>query len=547
MRITDCMLRLWRISGKYRLLILCRGLVGMLHVGVSLFFIWVSKSLIDAATGHSDESLSLLIGLLIGCMILRMILPAVCMRLSSKIDARLSNDLRLKTFTSLMESRWAGSDGLHSGDMLNRMTEDIPRITEMLSKGIPSIMVTATQLVGAVALLYSMDSKLAWTVLFIMPVALLFSKGYVMRVRKLSKDIRSMDSRIQEHIQENVQNRILVRTMEYTPRSTEGLESLQSSLLRKIMSYTDFSLFSRLMVQLGFYSAYVTAFLWGIFGIRDGSVTFGMMTAFLQIVAQIQNPMLELSRQIPAFARVFTSVERLAELSDLPPEEHGEPIRLDGVPGVRFEQVTFAYSENGRKVLEGFSHDFTPGSLTAVVGETGAGKSTLMRLILALVSPQSGRIMFYDAHGSAPASPLTRCNLSYVPQGNSLLSGTIRDNLLMGNPQASEEDLRSALHAAVADFVFDLPDGIDTLCGEHGAGLSEGQAQRVAIARGLLRPGGVMLLDEPTSSLDEETERLLLARLSALVKDKTLILITHRDRIATLCTSTLRIGAAAGE
>lgn len=514
----------------------------MLHVGVSLFFIWVSKSLIDTATGHSDESISLLIALLIGCMVLRLVLPAFCIRLSSKIDARISNEIRLKTFTSLMESSWPGSDSLHSGDMLNRLTEDIPRVTDMLSKGIPTIMVTATQLAGAVAMLYSMDSRLAWTVLCIMPVALLFSKSYVRRMRQLSKDIRSTDSKIQEHIQENVQHRVLVRTMEFTPHSTGELESLQSSLLRKIMSYTDFSLFSRLMVQLGFYAAYVTAFLWGIFGIRDGSVTFGMMTAFLQIVSQIQNPMLELSRQIPAFARVFTSVERLAELADMPSEEKGASVRLSEVPGIRIERLTFAYSENSGKVLDDFSHDFTPGSLTAVVGKTGAGKSTLMRLILAILKPQQGRVVLYDENNAFISSPMTRCNLSYVPQGNSLLSGTIRDNLLMGNPEATEEELRSALHAAVADFVFDLPDGLDSMCGEQGAGLSEGQAQRIAIARGLLRPGGILLLDEPTSSLDEETEQALLERLSALVKDKTMILITHRERIAELCTTTIRIG-----
>ena len=390
-------------------------------------------------------------------------------------------------------------------------------------------------------LLYTLDARLAWIILFIMPLALLFSKGYVMKMRRLSRDIRSMDSKVQGHVQENIQNRVLVRTLEYTSYSTEALDSLQSDLQRKVMDYTDFSLFSRLMVQLGFSAGYVTAFLWGIFGIRDGSVTFGMMTAFLQLVAQVQNPMVELSRQIPAFLRVFTSVERLSELYDFPLEEQGAPVRLEGVPGVRAEHLTFSYSEGGRKVLDDFSHDFKPGSLTAVVGETGAGKSTLMRLILALVVPESGRVVFYNENKEINSSPLTRCNLSYVPQGNSLFSGTIRDNLKMGDPHATEDAIHSALHAAVADFVFDLPDGLDTMCGEQGAGLSEGQAQRIAIARGLLRPGGILLMDEPTSSLDAETEKTLLERLAIMVKDKTLIIITHRERITDLCNSIVHI------
>ena len=360
-------------------------------------------------------------------------------------------------------------------------------------------------------------------------------------MRGLSSDIRSMDSRIQSHIQEYLQHCILVRTLGNTLRAGNTLASLQLNLQHQVMRRTDFSLFSRMVVQIGFSAGYMTAFLWGVFGLQNGTVTFGVMAAFLQLVAQIQGPLVELSRQIPAFIHLITSSERLAEIAVLPLEQQGKSIMLDGIPGIRVESLDFSYSDGEKKVLNGFTHNFLPGSLTVVIGETGTGKSTFLRLILALLSPDSGRIVFYNKRKEVDVSPLTRCNLSYVPQGNTLISGTIRDNLLMGNPNATDEELYVALHTAVADFVYTLPDGLNTLCGEQGTGLSEGQAQRIAIARGLLRPGRILLLDEPTSALDEKTEKILLERLSEQVRNKTLILITHREMIAQLCSSMVRM------
>lgn len=237
----------------------------------------------------------------------------------------------------------------------------------------------------------------------------------------------------------------------------------------------------------------------------------------------------------------MAATERLTELTSLPLERQGKSVRLTGNLGIRISHVRFSYSDSGREVLTGFSHDFRPGSLTAIVGETGVGKSTLIKLILALVQPKEGNIVIYNEQEEVTASPQTRCNLSYVPQGNTLFSGTIRDNLLIGNPNATEEDMRSALHTAVADFVFSLPGGLDTACGEQGTGLSEGQAQRIAIARGLLRPGNILLLDEPSSALDGETEKELLRRLAKEVTGRTVVLITHRERIAGLCSKVVRM------
>ena len=283
------------------------------------------------------------------------------------------------------------------------------------------------------------------------------------------------------------------------------------------------------------------AFLWGVIGISHGTVTYGMMTAFLQLVGQIQRPLVEMGSQLPLIIHATASIDRLIELETLPREDEEEPHLFEGVVGIRMDDVTFSYPDTSRNVLDDFSWDFTPGSRTAIVGPTGVGKSTMIRLMLSLLRPQKGKVMLYSSSDEAESSPATRCNLVYVPQGNSLFSGTVHDNLLMGNPEASDEQLSSALHIAAADFVFDLPQGLDTQCFESGAGLSEGQAQRVAIARALLRPGSILLLDEFSSALDAETENVLLERLTSSLPDHTMIFITHRDKIIDYCDSVLRL------
>lgn len=537
----ECIQRIWKISRDFFSRIILITVVGGLSVCASLCFVWISKRLVDIATGDVRENIMVYIVLMIACMLFQLLIWTTGSWLETQNSVKLNNELRCRLFNHLMGSCWYGKEKFHTGDMVNRLETDVSEVSGIICYTFPSVLVTIFQLLLAFVYLCTMDARLAWMLLCVMPIALLTSKLYLRRMRILNREIRIIDSRLQEHIQESLSHRTLIRTLEYTSHSIFKMEGLQTRLYHQIRKRTDFGLFSRGMVQVGFDVSYMIAFLWGIRGLMNGEVTFGMMTAFLQLVMMVQNPVVSLSKQVPAFVRALTSVERIAELEALPVEQEVKAIHLQGLLGVRIKDVNFTYPDGKHKVLSDFSFDFAPGSKTAIMGETGVGKSTLIRLILALLHPDSGKIIFYNHDNEVMASVDTRCNIVYVPQGNTLLSGTVYDNLLMGNPCATEDEMRKALHIAVADFIFDLPDGLHTLCGESGAGFSEGQAQRIAIARGLLRPGGMILLDEPTSSLDEATEQLLLERLMTSVYDKTLIIVTHRKSVIHLCTDIVKM------
>ena len=305
-----------------------------------------------------------------------------------------------------------------------------------------------------------------------------------------------------------------------------------------------FTVATRVVLASCFSLGYLMAFVWGGLQLREGAITFGVMTSFLQLVSQIQNPILTLLNMVPQLIHSTASIDRLDEILQQEPEitngSISEPIS-GRVTGIRVEQVSFCYATGDQPVFSGFSHDFHPGSKTALMGPTGVGKTTLFRLMLALVKPDAGRLTLYDGKTETPVSPDTRPEFVFVPQGNTLMSGTVRFNLQLAKPSATEAELREVLHTAAADFVFDLPDGLDTELGERGIGLSEGQAQRVAIARGLLRPGSILLLDEISASLDEATERELYTRLFVACPDRTMIFITHRPTVSALCDEMVRL------
>lgn len=524
-------------------------ILGMFAVGLNLGFIALSKSLIDLATSEAaspekTHDLIVLSAGLIAVMLIRVITNAFRVKLETNSSFRMVFSTRRSMFQSLMFSVWKGRSSMHTGDETNRLFSDVDKVSKVTCQELPSLCVTLFQLVAAFVFLSTMNLTLALVLLCITPVFVAFSKIFIKKLRALTKGIRDAESGIQSHIQESLQHKVVLQSMEQDSAAIELLQDLQYGEYAQVLRRTRFNTWSRGVMGLAFGAGYATALLCGVFGIANGTITFGVMTAFLQLVGQIQGPAVQITRQIPTIVYASNSLDRILEISATEAEQRNKAIAVPAPAGVRVTGLTFRYPDGTSDILSDFSHDFTPGSRTAIVGETGAGKSTLIRLMLGLLKAREGEIQLYsEKSGPVPVSADTRCNFVYVPQGNSLFSGTIRDNLLMGDAEASDEKMWKALETACADgFVRELPDGLDSRCGEQGGGLSEGQAQRIAIARALLRPGSILLLDEFSSSLDPDTERQLLKNLASGQSDKTMVFITHREIVAEYCGETVRIG-----
>lgn len=532
---------LWRAWRGNRLQAVLNATVGLLDVVVSLASVWAVQHAIDVASHVRPGSIFWAVALMGGLILCDFALNISAVWIRNLLGIKAQNRMQQRMLDRMLRSEWHGRERLHSGDVLNRLEFDVSNVVTFLTETIPSTLSTLALFVGAFCYLCSMDWRLALLIVFMIPLFVLVSKVYVRQMRKLTRQVRDSDSKVQSVLQETIQHRMLIKTLESDATMVSRLENTQRELRHKVVRRTAFSVFSNLVLNFGFALGYLVAFAWAALRMSRHTLTFGGMTAFLQLVNKIQSPARQLTKLVPAFVSVFTAAERLMELEEDPLEEQGDPILLPPPCGLRLNNVSYAYDAADGNVIEQLSFDFTPGSCTAVLGETGAGKTTLVRLLLALLHPQQGSIEIYDRQGRKMAlSPLMRANFVYVPQGNTLMSGTIRDNLRLGRLSATDEEMHEALHQSCADFVFDLPDGLDTYCTEQGGGLSEGQAQRIAIARALLRNRSIMLFDEATSALDPETERKLLQNI--LTKhDKTVIFITHRTAVIDYCDQTLTI------
>ena len=519
-----------------------RIVAGTAQVGLGLMMVWLCRRFIDETirTGSAHDVTVMAIWLIL-TVVGGVLLRQVYFLLTTTAGIHQTNTLRLKMFSSLFRRQLYEEKQIHSGDISSRLTKDIEVVSETTTDTLPQMCITAIQLIGAFLLLRYFDRWLAWALLIMTPMAIIMAKFIGTRLRKMTLDIRQDESRIQMQVQEGMENNAVLRAMGSEEWMTGRLDSMQQKLKGNMMRRARFTIMIRIILGCAFGLGYLLAFIWGGLQLRNGAITFGIMTSFLQLVGQIQHPVMQLLNLVPQVIHSTASIDRLIELENLEAES-GTSTLHPTLNGIRFDNVSFRYAGGDRQILSDFTHDFRPGTKTALMGETGIGKTTVFRLMLGFIGPQSGSINLYGNDGTTmPAGASTRSDFVFVPQGNTLMSGTIRFNLQVAKPEASDPELLEALHTACADFVKELPDGLDTLLGERGTGLSEGQAQRIAIARGLLRPGSILLLDEISSSLDAPTETELYTRLFKAYPGKTMIFITHRPAVTALCAETLSL------
>lgn len=533
---------LWKHHKGCRLQAIINVVIGLLQVALGLYGVDLLRRLTDAATTGTGNltMLAVLFGLV---LLFEMILNIIKTWVRAVLGVRTQNIMQQAFFSRLLHGEWRGVGKMHSGDILNRLFGDVSDIVSLMTEVVPSVVIITVQFIASFVYLYRMDSALALILVVAAPVLMLLSRYYFRKMRRIVRKIKDSNSALQAIIQESVQNKMVVKVMEQSDNQVGKLERRQAVLRWQIKKRARFAIISKTMVNVGFAGGYLAALIYGLFQLynREPGVTVGVIMAFTQLIGRIQKPMLDIARLLPTFVNSLTSAERLIELEVLPVEDDARQHHLKGTVGVRLDNVSYKYTDNGREVLRNFSYDFKPGTFTAILGETGAGKTTVIRILLALIKANKGKATIYSDSEQCEVDVSTRCNFSYVPQGNSLFSGTIRENLRFGNPNATTEQMRQALHIAMADFVFELPDGLNTVCGEGGGGLSEGQAQRIAIARAIVRPSKVLLLDEATSALDIDTERELLMRIKQHYHDATVIFVTHRLAVVEFTTDNLRM------
>ena len=523
-------------------------LLAVLSGGIAGSFIMLalmSRRFLDIATGAEQGNLNVQILFILGLILFQAVLNIICSYVRMRVTAKLEIQIRTGIFSTILRKKYHKIVYMHSGEILNRMTSDIDIVVGAVVGMIPQAISMFTKIGAGLIVLFVMDSGFTAVVLGIGVLVCICSRIYSRHFKYLHKEVQRTNGKVRSYIQECVENLMVIKSFTNEEAVCDKLKEFQSENYHIRVKRNTVSNLANTLLYVMFTSGYYAALVWGALQISVGAMTFGTLTAFLQIIQQIRIPFQNVSGLIPQYYSMQASAERLMEIEQME-EESFQPMLLNlsefekDFQAIIAEQVTVSY-EDGAPVLEQVSLRINKGDFAVIVGESGSGKSTLMKLLLELIACEQGQLYFETAQGKIPIHAGTRNVFSYVPQGNMIMSGTIRENITFCNDKTDESAICNAAKAAgIWEYIKTLPQGLDTMLSERGEGLSEGQIQRIAIARALLNDAPILLLDECTSSLDKETERSVLQNLKKM-SGKTIICISHTEAGISCCNRVFRI------
>lgn len=536
---------LYSYAAKYKWLIVIYIVIGLFATGLALAASLVTKNLINEVIGGKISAAAVALYVFLGLS--GIAVSALNRRLSAKISLRVNNEIRADVFGKFISTTWEEVSAFHSGDLLNRINGDVSTVADSVIGWIPSVTIKSAQFIGAIAIICYYDAAMALLSLISIPAAALISSLLLRKMRSYGTKIREAGSELMSFFEESLQNIQTVKAFGLSQSLDSRLAQLQKIYYDTSLEYNALSVkVTSGMSVLGLLVSYL-CMGWCIFRLFTGAIDIGTMVLFIQLSSYLSSSISSLISSVPTVISATVSAGRIISVLNLPREEEDESLAareiadFDEAPEIEFRDVSFGY-KNGGKVFSEVNLTVAPGEFAAFVGPSGGGKTTLLRLLLGLVKPQSGKATLSAKGKTTEISSVTRRIFTYVPQEKAMFSGTVAEMLRLFSPEATDEEINAALKAACAyDFVAALPEGINTPLGERGAGFSEGQNQRLAIARAVLRKAPVLLLDEATSALDLETERLVLENITALCRGKTLIVMTHRESVLPLCDSVYRI------
>lgn len=525
-------------TSRFWPVLLLMTLVNVVLILVGFGSSFVSRAVVDNATANLPYARAFTVMILLTAI--SILLGVGTGVVSTYVNERFAFRIRMKNFDHFLTADYLKLSKFHTGDLLTRLTSDAGSVATSITSAIPSLIMIFIRLIVAFVLLYHFAPFLALSALLLAPCGLIVSLLTGRRLKALSVEAKENEAAYRSFLQEHAANISVVKTFCMEDESRKKLNALVNNSIRTTMKRTKMSVLTSNIIRCFFTIGYLLSFGYCIRGLHEGGLTYGTMTLFLSLFSQIQQPLMSLGNLLPQAIGILASADRIMELENIPDESRSGQSELTDKVSVRFDDVSFSYGQ--REVLKNISFHAQSGCLVGIMGPSGVGKTTLIRMILSLIQPTAGKITFLYDNKEEPLSADVRRMIAYVPQGNTLLSGSIRENLLWGNARASEEEMYASLENADAGFVRTLPDGLDTIIGEKATGLSEGQAQRIAIARALLRKAPVLILDEATSALDEDSERAILTRLLEKSEARPLcFIITHRrsmreyfDRVITI-------------